>query len=622
MFEKVKEKFESRLFTFTGGLFLIGSFIFNKSNVNLPVDLAWVTVIVSGLPIIYSAIKKLVENKGVSKISSALLISIAMTASVLIGDLFAAGEVAFIMAIGEILEDTTTNRAKKGLHKLISIVPIEARIIDGTEEKTVLLKDVKCGDVLRVLPGEKFPVDAVILSGETTVDQSVITGESLPIEKSAGDEVYSGTVNCFGSVDIKAVKVGEDSSLQRIIKLVQNAEENKAPMARTADRAASYLVPLALIIAVITGIITEDIIRAVTVLVVFCPCALVLATPTAIMAAIGQATKHGVIIKSGDALEKLGNANVIAFDKTGTLTCGKLVVSDVVSVNPDKTEADILEISAVIESKSEHPIGKAIYNFAKEKALKLSEPIDFKMNVGRGVSGKKDSKTVFCGNESFIIENKIPFEENAKLICEKFKKEGKAPVIVAEDNTVLGVIALSDVIRDDAPLMVEKLNRINTEAILLTGDNALTAEYFAERSNIKKVFSDLLPEDKVENIVKLQQEGKTVCMIGDGVNDAPALKTADIGIAMGSMGSDIAVEAADIALMNDDISKITYLKRLSLATVNTIKLSIALSMIINIIAVILSVLGVLNPTTGALVHNVGSCFVVFTAGLLYDRRFK
>lgn len=294
--------------TLAGGIFLILSFVFPRTGVILPVDPAWITVIISGIPLLYLAVWRLIHNPGISKISSALLITIAMIAAIAIGDLFAAGEVAFIMAIGAILEDMTTNRAKKGLKKLISLAPTQGRRITGGREEIIAAKEIRKDDILRILPGETVPVDGTIISGETSVDQSVMTGESLPVDKAAGEGVFCGTVNCFGSIDIRATKVGEDSSLQKLIRMVQEAENKKAPMARIADKAASWLVPIALLIAVIAGMATHNIVRAVTVLVVFCPCALVLATPTAIMADIGQAAKYGIIVKSGEALEKWGKS--------------------------------------------------------------------------------------------------------------------------------------------------------------------------------------------------------------------------------------------------------------------------------------------------------------------------
>lgn len=621
MLKKLNDILTSIPATAVGGVFLALSFALPKLGVTLPVDPAWVTVIISGLPLLYLALLRIVKNKGISKISSALLISIAMIAAIATGDLFAAGEVAFIMAIGEILEDLTTDRAKKGLKKLISLAPTQGRLIKDGAETLIPAEGIRPDDVLRILPGEAIPVDGVIVSGETSVDQSVMTGESLPVDKTVGDEVFCGTVNRFGAVDIKATKVGEDSSLQKLIRMVREAEDKKAPMARIADKAASWLVPVALLTAIIAGLVTKDITRAVTVLVVFCPCALVLATPTAIMAAIGQATKHGVVIKSGEALEKMGKVDTIAFDKTGTLTYGKLEVCDVISFADSYGEEAILSLAATAEAKSEHPLGKAIVKCAKEKSIDIGEPETFAMEAGKGVVAQSDGKHLLCGNERFLNEHGVTLDDASAEKQKELRMQGKATVLVASGKSCIGAIALSDVLRAEAADTVSRLTALKTDTVLLTGDDKNAAVYFAEKVGIDKVYASLLPEQKVESIAALQADGQTVCMVGDGVNDAPALKTADVGIAMGDMGSDIATEAADIALMSDDISRLPYLKRLSVATVRTIKASITLSMCINLAAVTLSVLGLLNPTTGALVHNAGSCFVVLIAALLYDRKF-
>lgn len=545
-----------------------------------------------------------------------------MFAAIAIGDLFAAGEVAFIMAIGALLEDATTNRARKGLKKLIDLAPAKGRRIKDGKEEVIDAEDIKKDDILRILPGETIPADGVIIKGDTSVDQAVMTGESLPVDKTTGDSVFCGTINRFGSIDITATSVGEDSSLQKLIRMVEDAERRQAPMQRIADKAASYLVPVALLIAIAAYIATGNIVTAVTVLVVFCPCALVLATPTAIMAAIGQATKHGVIIKSGEALEQMGKVDTIAFDKTGTLTYGRLEVSAVAVIDSVMSEEEFLSLVASAESRSEHPLGKAIVEGAKRRGMEIKEAADFRMHSGRGIEAAVGSKFVLCGSERFIRENGISIDDKTIDALEMFRAEGKASILVASDKRVIGLVALSDVIKENASEMVLKLSEMNTETVLLTGDDRKAANYLASKIGITEVRAELLPEEKVENVEAMRKAGHRVCMIGDGVNDAPALKSADVSVAMGSMGSDIAVDAADIALMSDDISKIPYLKRLSNATVKTIKASITLSMCINAAAIILSLLGLLNPTTGALVHNAGSCFVVLIAALLYDRKFE
>lgn len=588
----------------------------------LPFDPAWITIVISGIPLLYLAIWRIIHNPGISKISSALLICIAMFAAIAIGDLFAAGEVVFIMAIGALLEEATTNRAKKGLKKLISLAPTKGRRLKDGKEEMIPAEEIRQGDILRILPGETIPVDGTIISGETSVDQSIMTGESLPVDKGVGEEVFCGTINRFGSIDISATKVEENSSLQKLIRMVQDAENKQAPMQRIADRVASWLVPVALLIAILAYVFSGNIVTAVTVLVVFCPCALVLATPTAIMAAIGQATKHGVIIKSGEALEKMGKVDTIAFDKTGTLTYGRLDVSDMISFDESISETDLLSLAASAEAKSEHPPGKAIVAYAKAKEVPLAESTAFRMTTGKGIFAEVDNRNLLCGNEKFLTENGISIDNQVQSALEQLRTQGKASILVAEGQKCIGVIALSDVLRPEAKDMVSRLSDMHTRTVLLTGDHQKTADYFAQQVGISEVRAELLPEEKVQSIEKLQAENHKVCMIGDGVNDAPALKTADVSVAMGSMGSDIAVDAAEVALMSDDISKIPYLKRLSNATVKTIKVSITLSMCINFAAIVLSLMEVLTPTTGALVHNAGSCFVVLIAALLYDRKFE
>ncbi len=618
MFKRVNDFLAGWPMTIVGGLFLLASFILPRAGYPAGEKLAWVCVVICGIPLLYLSIWRVIHNRGIAKISSALLISIAMIAAILIGDLFAAGEVAFIMQIGALLEDMTTERAKKGLKNLIALAPETGRVIQNGKESTVPVEQIRVGNTVRVLPGETIPVDGVILTGETSVDQSVMTGESLPVDVGVGDGVFSGTINRYGAIDIAVTKVSGDSALQKLIRMVEDAEKHQAPTQRIADRWASWLVPIALTIAILAWLVTGDIVRGVTVLVVFCPCALVLATPTAIMAAIGQATKHGVIIKSGEALERMGGVDTIAFDKTGTLTHGRLEVSDILPMT-DMTPDALLILAASAEKLSEHPLGKAIAERAKD--MPLLPVSDFKMNAGKGISATVDGKSYCLGNEKYIAEAGVRLDEHARAALERLRGEGKASVIVADETKVIGIIALSDVLRPEAADMVKRLAAMNTRAVLLTGDHATAARFFASKVGIEDVRADLLPEEKVGIVNELKRTGK-VCMIGDGVNDAPALKTADVGVAMGAMGSDIAVDAADVALMTDDISKLPYLKWLSNATVKTIRTAITLSMCINFAAITLSVLGVLNPTTGALVHNAGSCFVVLLAALLYDRKYR
>lgn len=607
--------------TIVAGIFLLIAVIFMIFHISVPIwlDPSWGAVIISGIPLVYLALIRLIREKWVS---SALLITIAMVASLLIGELFAAGEVAWIMALGALLEDWTVERAKKGLKNLIDLTPQTARrVSDDGSEAIIAIEEVSLEDRLRILPGEVIPVDGEIVEGTSSIDQSIMTGESLPIDKSIGDDVYCGTMNLYGAIDISATSLGENSSLQKLIDLVKEADNNQAPTQRIADKWATWLVPIALAIAIAAWLVTGDIVRGVTVLVVFCPCALILATPTAIMGAIGQATKHGVLIKSGEALEKLGGLNTIAFDKTGTLTYGNLAVSDVISLDEDYTSEDVLLMTASAEKRSEHPLAKAIIENVENKSIKIEEAHDFEMIPGKGIKASNSYGEIVCGNQKYLSELNIEESENLQSTLDTLRYEGKASIIIGLNGRTVGVIGLSDMIREDAGDMIEALHKLDTETILLTGDHKETADYFASKVGIKDVRGELLPEDKLTAIEDIKKSGRQVCMIGDGVNDAPALKASDVSVAMGTMGSDVAIDAADVALLGDDIGKIPYLKRLSNSTLFTIRFNIALSMFINAVAIICSVLGLLNPVTGAIVHNAGSCLVVLNAALLYDRKF-
>lgn len=606
--------------TIVSGIFLLCAVMCMVSGIESPIDPAWGAVIISGIPLFYLALYRLIFEKWVS---SALLITIAMVASLVIGEIFAAAEVAWIMALGALLEDWTVERAKKGLKNLIELTPQTGRLICNEngkkQEKIISVDEIKIDDVLRVLSGEKIPVDGIVIDGDSSIDQSVITGESLPVDKSDGDEVFCGTLNICGVLDIKTTSLSENSSLQKLIDLVKQADEKQAPTQRIADKWATWLVPVALIIAAAAWVATGNIERGVTVLVVFCPCALILATPTAVMAAIGQATKHGILIKSGEALENLGELNTITFDKTGTLTYGDLKVSDIIPTG-DFIENEVLAIASAVENLSEHPLAKAIADKAIDENIVVEKVSNFKMYPGRGVFGINSKGKIYAGNLNYIKEN-FEISDKTNTYLDNLNSEGKAIIIVGLNNQVIGIIALSDVIREESQSVVENLHELGVKTVILTGDNVKTANYFAKQVGISEVHGNLLPNEKLQWVEKFKKSENKVCMVGDGVNDAPALKTANVSVAMGSIGSDIAIDAADIALLGDDIEKIPYLKRLSNSTLFTIKFNIALSMMINAIAIICSVLGLLNPVTGAIVHNARSCLVVLNAALLYDRNF-
>ncbi len=583
----------------------------------LPFDMAWIAIVLCGVPILLEAFIGLVTA---FDIKADVLVSLALIASVCIGEIFAAGEVAVIMQLGSLLEELTVARARAGIEKLVHLTPQTARILRDGKEQIVPAEQVRVGDRIRVLPGESVPVDGIILSGQTSINQAVMTGESLPVDKAAGDEVSSGTVNQFGAFEMEASRVGEDSSIQRMIRLVQSADAGKARIVGLADRWATWIVVVALSAAVLTWWITGELIRAVTILVVFCPCALVLATPTAIMAAIGNAAKHGFLVREGDALERLARVKVIAFDKTGTVTCGVPEVAAVESVSDAFDRDEIYRLAASSEQLSEHPLGKAIVRCYKRTGATVAEVSDFQMLPGRGVCAKAEGRTILAGNAELLREHGITVA--AIPAVEACRRQGCTITYVAADGAPAGFLALSDTLRKESAATIAALSRLGVKPVLLTGDHENAAETMAERLHIDEVRANCLPEDKLRYIGEYQDAGLPVCMIGDGINDAPALRKADVGIAMGGIGSDIAVDAADIALIDDEVKELPHLTALSGRMMTTIKVNMTFSMVLNFIAVALAITGMLNPVIGALVHNAGSVLVIANSAFLLRWREK
>lgn len=569
-----------------------------------------VAIILCGVPIIMEAIIGLITD---FDIKADVLVSIALVAAICIGEDFAAGEVAFIMQLGALLEDFTVSKARAGIEKLVHLTPQTARIITDGTETIVSAEQVKVGDFIRVLPGETVPVDGVIVSGQTSINQAVMTGESLPVDKSVGDEISSGTVNQFGAFEMRAVKVGEDSSIQRMIKLVQSADASKAKIVGLADKWATWIVVIALTAAGLTWIISGEIIRAVTILVVFCPCALVLATPTAIMAAIGNATKHGFLVREGDALERFANISKITFDKTGTQTNGTTKVTAIESVSGYSKE-EIFELAAAAEQMSEHPLGKAIVKCFGKKTAVVE---DFKMIPGEGVIAKLNGQWIKAGNMKLIAKNEeITITSEIAAGVGKHLNEGSTVIYIAVNNSLVGYIVLSDTIREESRELIKSLNRLGVQSILLTGDSQNAAKMIAQQLCISETHAGCLPEDKLNYIKTYQNNGYAVCMIGDGINDAPALKKANVGIATGGVGSDIAIDAADIVIVDDEIKELPHLFELSKRMMKTIKINLTCSMALNFLAIALAITGLLGPVIGALVHNVGSVLVIINSALL------
>ena len=537
-----------------------------------PFDIAWVAIVLCGVPIILEAVVGLITA---FDIKADVLVSLALIASVCIGETFAAGEVAFIMQLGGLLEELTVARARAGIEKLVHLTPQTARVLrDGTEQ-ILPAEQVQVGDRLRVLPGETVPVDGVITAGQSSINQAVMTGESLPVDKTVG----------------------------------------------LADRWATWIVMIALTASALTWLITGQIIRAVTILVVFCPCALVLATPTAIMAAIGNATRHGFLVREGDALERLAKVRVLAFDKTGTLTQGIQEVVAVESVCSAWASTDLFRLAACAEQLSEHPLGKAVVRcYHKRCAAPLPAPQDFRMLPGRGVSAVTEGVTLLAGNPALLQEQGVAFALPAG--AEVHLQQGATVIYLAVNGVLAGYIALADTLRAESADTIRALSGLGVQPVLLTGDHENAACAIAARLGIREVKAGCLPQDKLQYIDTRQAEGQPVCMIGDGINDAPALKKAEVGIAMGGTGSDIAVDAADIALVDDEVKELPHLIALSHRMMTTIRLNLTFSMTLNFIAITLAITGILDPVVGALVHNAGSVLVIINSALLLNRKSR
>ena len=580
-------------------------------------NLSWIAIILCGLPIIKEAATCLYEE---FDIKADVLVSLALISSVIIGEIFAAGEISVIMTIGALLEDLTVQKAQSGIENLVKLTPKQARIIRDNKEIMINADDIEIGDIVRVIAGETIPVDGVIIKGQSSIDESIMNGESLPVDKYVGDDVLSGTINQYSTFDIKATKTSQDSSLKRMIKLVKEADSKKAPIVSLTDRWATWIVVIALVSSIGTYLVTHQILRSVTILVVFCPCALVLATPTAIMAGIGNASKYGMLIKGGDVVERLSKIKNIAFDKTGTLTYGKLSVVEYKSFCPEYDDEAFLKILASVEAYSEHPLGKAITSYYKENNEELLDIQNFTVNPGKGITANLGEKSILVGNLKLIKDVDINLNKDIINISEEFTKKGCTVIYLSIDNKLIGYVALSDILREEAKEVISYIKSQKINPVMLTGDNKNSAQNIANIVGIDDIHPSLLPEDKMNIIKNLEDSKSPTCMIGDGVNDALALKYSSVGISMGAIGSDIAIEASDIALASDDIKNIPYLLYLSKKTMKTIKLNITFSLALNFLAIILAITGILNPVVGALVHNLGSVFVILNSAKLLKTR--
>jgi Cd2+/Zn2+-exporting ATPase len=593
------------------GFLALASYFWDR-GVDIPstvgVTLAFASVILNGIPIIWGAIKGLIKRK----VNVDELVSLAIIASLFEGEFLTAAVVSFVMVLGALIERVTSDSARKAIQALISISPETADLLVGGQTKTVPIAGVKVGDLILVKPGERIPVDATVKKGITAVDESSMTGEPIPREISTGDTVYAGTLNQNGVIEIETAKVGEDTTLGKVISLVSEAEAHKPETVKIIDRYARWFTPTIIFCAGIAWWITGDISRAVSVLIVGCPCALILAAPTAIVATIGRAARSGILVKGGMFLEEAGRANIVLFDKTGTLTEGKPRVDEIATVQGvDKKE--VLARAACVEQNSTHPLARAVLKAAHYAEVVICHAEEMFTEIGLGVRAHVEGKLIEVGS-AYIGGGSMKVPDVLKHHLERFKKNGATPLVVYQDRHPLGVLSVADHVRPKAKEMVQKLRALGMERIgILSGDHEQSALLVANSVGLTDTWAELKPQDKLQVIRDFQASMRSVIFVGDGINDAPALATANVGIAMGAAGTDVALETADIALMHDDISGIPFLIRLSRKMLFVIKWNIAFGMVFNVVAVLASGSGFLSPIMGAIVHNIGSVLVVLSS---------
>ena len=572
----------------------------------LPLDIAGLlAALLGGLPLFKMAYLDLRAGSITSEVAMAL----GMIAALLIGEFTSAAVIAFFMLIAEFLDEFTINKSRSAIRELVETSPKKAVVKRGDVEKEVDIGEVKVGDVVVVKSGEKIPVDGLVVAGRASVNQAPITGESMPVEKGVGDEVFTGTIDELGVIQIKTTKIGTDTVLARIVELVGEAEQSKAPIEKVADRFATYFVPLVLVAAVLTFTITRNINSSIAVVVVACPCAIALATPLAVVASIGNAAKNGVIIKGGIYLEELGKADTVVMDKTGTLTTGEPRVTGIKGFDVHDSR-DILALAATAEKHSEHPMARSILRAAEEHDIEIPEHQECQVVRGKGIIATCDGQTLILGNRELIREKSIGIPADVESYVAHEEENGKTVMLVAHSDKVCGAISVSDDLREEAIQAIRKLKGRGIKLVMLTGDNPRTALAMAKQIGIDEVFAEMLPEGKVDVVRKLVESGNKVIMVGDGINDAPALAQASVGIAMGAAGTDAAVKAADVALMTDDLTKVPEAINIGDRTFRVIEQNILASVVFNIAGVTLASMGFLSPAMAAVAHALPD-FVLF-----------
>ena len=596
---------------------------FIKISLSFPFEI--IPLVIGGFVVIRSTLLATIKKK---KVTAGLLVVLALIGTTYVGEYLSGSIVSFMMIFGEFLEDLTMKKTQNAVRSLIKLVPHKCRKKIGDKFELVSIREVRPGDIIQVIAGEKIPVDGIINNGQATINEAAITGESMPVDKSVHDKVFVGTLNENGVIEILTEKIGNETILGQIIKTVKNAQENKGNVQKTADRFAEFFLPTILFICFVTAILTKDIMRVMSILVIACPCALVLATPTAVIASVGNAAKKGVLIKGGVVIEEFAKVTTICFDKTGTITKGTPEVVDMFICDQSKKQ-EFLETLAIVEKNSGHPIGKSIVKYLVNKENIDMNNIpngEFDMLFGRGVKVKLDEKIYEVSNRRALEELNFEGSNSEKIyeFLDHEEKLGRTALVVLSNQNVLGCLSVADTVR---PYIKDAINELKTlgieDFIMLTGDNEYTASAICEEVGIEHFKANLLPQEKLDYIKKLQSEGKHVAMIGDGINDAPALTLANVGIAMGMAGTDIASDASDITLMSDRIDFLCETLALSKRTYFIIKQNIwVFAVLVNIIGILLSGLGFLNPIAAAIIHNASSIFVVLNSSRMLGYKYK
>ncbi|MEM2917096.1 MAG: cation-translocating P-type ATPase [Candidatus Bathyarchaeia archaeon] len=584
------------------------------SPVFFSVDLAAVlAVVICGIPIFKSTLKSLLAKT----VTAELAMALGMLASLLIGQFLSAAVIGFFMLFAEFIDEFTREKSRAAIDKLVKMSPKTAAVKRNGETETVDISEVKTGDIVIVKSGEMIPVDGTVMEGRAAVNQATITGESLPTEKTVGDSVFAGTVNHVGTIQVRVTRVGKDTTLGRIIQLVEEAETSKAPIQKVADKFASKFIPLVLVASFLTYLLTQKITNAISVVVVACPCAIVLATPLAVVASIGKAAKKGIIVKGGIYLEELAKIDTIVMDKTGTLTLGTPKITEVKCYDAH-CEKDVIGLAATTELHSEHPFATAIIQKAKEYKAEICEHNNCEIIPGKGVIATLNNQTIILGNRELIYQRKIRIPEEIEDFMKEKEKEGKTALIIAHGSEICGVICVADVIRTEAKQMIKQLKKEGIKPIMVTGDNPRAAKFIAKQLEIDEVYAEMLPEQKLTKIRELQSQGHKVAMIGDGINDAPALAEATVGIAMGAAGTDIAIESADVALMTDDLEKIPEIIKIGQKTFKVIKQNLGASVVFNVVGVSLAATGVLNTLMAAFAHVLPDIILFLNSSRLIE----